>query len=283
MNIKITDAIANAEGSSIPSANQSAIKFKGLPLRLVLVLPFVLQVLGAVGLVGYLSFKNGQQAVSDLADRLMDKNSSLVSERLDHYLATPQKINQINLDAIALGLLDLKDLKTAGHYFWKQLQAYPEITYTAYALKTGELAGAGRFLTGQGVTIEELSPVTNWQDYVYATDSQGNRLKVLKVYDDYQPMQESWYTETVKAGKTVWGSVYNWDDLPEVLAASINSPIYDKNHQLVGVIGIDLLLSGISGFLRQLEISSRAKIFIIERDGLLIGSSSSEKPALLNE
>jgi hypothetical protein len=248
---------------------------KGLPLRLVLVLPFIFQILGAVGLVGYLSFKNGQQAVSDLADRLMDKNSDLVSERLDNYLATPQKINQINLDAIALGLLDLKDLKTAGHYFWKQLQAYPKITYIAYALPTGELSGAGRFLTGQGVTIEEVSPATQWKSYVYVTDGQGNRTKFLEV-DEYHPLEEPWYTETIKAGKTVWGSVYNWDDTPELLATTINSPIYDKDHQLISVISIDLLLSDISDFLKQLDISPAAKTFIIERDGLLIGSSSTE-------
>lgn len=95
--------------NAIASSKKSVNKFKGLPLRLVLVLPFVLQIVGAVGLVGYLSFKNGQKAVNDLADRLMDKSSNLVSERLDNYLQTPQKINQINLDAIDLGLLDLKD------------------------------------------------------------------------------------------------------------------------------------------------------------------------------
>lgn len=122
MNIKTTNAIASCQNSSP--------KFKGLPLRLVLVLPFVLQVFGAVGLVGYFSFKNGQAAVDDLADRLMDQSSNLVSKHLDNYLAIPPKINQINLDAIALGLLDVTDLKTAGHYFWRQLQAYPEITYT---------------------------------------------------------------------------------------------------------------------------------------------------------
>jgi hypothetical protein len=103
MNIKTTNAIV--------SPKKSSIKFKGLPLRLVLVLPFVLQVFSAVGLVGYLSFKNGQQAVNDLADRLMDRSSNLVSKHLDNYLETPQKINQINLDAIALSLLNLKDLK----------------------------------------------------------------------------------------------------------------------------------------------------------------------------
>jgi signal transduction histidine kinase/FixJ family two-component response regulator len=267
--------------SSKKSNTQTSIKFKGLPLRLVLVLPFVLQIVGAVGLVGYLSFKNGQQAVNDLANRLMDQSSNLVSKHLDNYLETPQKLNQINLDAIALGLLDLKDYKTAGHYFWKQLQAYPDMAYIGYAITTGETVGVGRFIAGQGVTIDELSPATNGKTYTYATDGQGNRTKVLEVFDDYEPLTDVWYVETVKAGKTVWGPVYNWDALPEFLATTINSPIYDKNNQLVGVIGIDLLLSGISDFLQQLKISPTAKTFIIERDGLLIASSSTEKPFTL--
>ncbi|MEP6517461.1 hypothetical protein [Microcoleus vaginatus] len=38
-----------------------------LRLRTALVVPFVLQIVAAVGLVGYLSFHNGQKAVNDLA------------------------------------------------------------------------------------------------------------------------------------------------------------------------------------------------------------------------
>jgi signal transduction histidine kinase/CheY-like chemotaxis protein len=277
MNRKIPESIAPFKEPNIKASP----KFKGLPLRLILVLPFVLQIVGAVGLVGYISFKNGQQAVNDLVERLMDKSNNLVSERLDNYLATPPKLNQINLDAIELGLLDLKDLKTAGHYFWKQLQAYPDITYISYGLTTGEYAGAGRFLEGRGATIEELSPATKWESYNYATDGRGNRTKVVAVYDDYDPLEEDWYKKTIKAGKTVWDSISNWDDTPEILSVSINSPIYDKNNRLLGVIAVDLLLSGINDFLQQLKITPNAKIFIIERDGLLIGSSSTEKPFTL--
>lgn len=36
------------------------------PLRLILILPFVLQIFAAVGLVGYLSFRNGQKAIAEL-------------------------------------------------------------------------------------------------------------------------------------------------------------------------------------------------------------------------
>ncbi|NJK48314.1 HAMP domain-containing protein [Candidatus Gracilibacteria bacterium] len=275
--MKLPSSIAPLKEQDVKEAK----KIKGLPLRLVLVLPFVLQVVGAVGIVGYLSFKNGQQAVNNLAERLMDKSSNLVSERLDNYLETPQKINQINLDAIALGLLDLKDYKTTGHYFCKQLQVYPNVFYIGYALKTGEYTGAGRYIAGQGVTIDELSPATKGKTETYATNSQGDRIKLLEVSDSYEPLEESWYQETVRAGKHKWTSVFNWEDNPDILVATINSPIYDRNNQLVGVIGIDLFLGAISDFLQQLNISPTARTFIIERDGLLIGSSSSEKPFTL--
>jgi signal transduction histidine kinase/CheY-like chemotaxis protein len=261
--------------------SEGAKTFRGIPLNLVLVLPFILQVLGAVGLVGYLSFRNGQQAVNELADRLMDKSSNLVSEHLDKYLETPQKLNQINLDAIALKLLDLKDYKTASHYFWKQLKSYQDLSFIGYALTTGEYTGAGRYMISQGITIDELSPATRWKTNTYATDHQGNRTKILEVSNDYEPLKESWYTEAIQLGKLRWTSVYNWDDDPDILVATINSPIYDHNQQLMGVIGIDLLLSAISDFLQQLTISPNAKAFIIERDGSVIGSSSTEKPFVL--
>jgi signal transduction histidine kinase/CheY-like chemotaxis protein len=269
--------------SSKKQNTQVSKNLKGFPLRLVLVVPFVLQIVGAVGLVGYLSFKNGQQAVNNLADRLMDKSSNLVSERLDNYLETPQKINQINLDAIELGLLNLKDFKTTGHYFWKQLQAYSDITYITYALTTGEYAAAGKFLAGQGVTVDELSAATKWKSYTYATDSQGNRTKVVMVYDDYSVKEEAWYTDSIKAGKPIWTSVYNWDgeDLAGFLSIGFSHPIYNDRHQITGVIETDLLLSSISDFLQKSKISPTAKTFIIERDGLLIGSSSDEKPFTL--
>ncbi|URD51747.1 hybrid sensor histidine kinase/response regulator [Chroococcidiopsis sp. CCNUC1] len=257
--------------------------FRGLPLRLVLILPFVLQIVGAVGLVGYFSFKNGQQAVNALVDRLMDKSGNLVSEHLTGYLDTPQKINQINHDAVALGLLDLKDFKTTGRYFWKQLQTYPELAYSAYTLTTGEYAGAGRFLAGRGVTIDELSAATDWRTYTYATDERGNRTQIAVVYDDYNPQTEAWYQDAVKAGKPVWSSVANWDgeNLAGYISITATSPIYNNKNQLFGVIGVDLLLVGINDFLKQLKLTPSAKVFVIERDGLLIASSSTEKPFTL--
>ena len=49
-----------------------------ISLGTVLIVPFVVQIFAAVGIVGYLSFKNGQKAVNNLAYQLMEE----VSDRI---------------------------------------------------------------------------------------------------------------------------------------------------------------------------------------------------------
>ncbi|MEH2277731.1 MAG: ATP-binding protein [Nostoc sp.] len=250
---------------------------KKLPLRLVLIVPFVIQIFGAVGLVGYLSFKNGQKAVNDLANQLMSKTDSLVDEHLDTYLATPHQINQINIDAIDQGLLNLKDLENTGRYFWKQAQVFKNVSWIGYNLETYEEAGAGRWLAGQGIVINK--GFAN-KDYTYAVDSQGNCTKLLKS-TDYDPLADDWYAETVKAGRPIWSQISVTEGFEGYIVASADRPIYDNTHKLIGVIGTDLLLSSISDFLSNLKVSPRAKTFIIERDGLLIANSNSRRPFTL--
>lgn len=48
-----------------------------ISLRVLLVLPFLLQIFIAVGLVGWLSFRNGKQAVHELAHQLIGSISTL--------------------------------------------------------------------------------------------------------------------------------------------------------------------------------------------------------------
>ncbi|MGB5960612.1 MAG: ATP-binding protein [Coleofasciculaceae cyanobacterium] len=247
-----------------------------VPLRLVLVIPFVAQIMAAVGLVGYLSFRNSQQAVNDLAHQLIDKASNLVDQHLDSYLATPHQLNQLNLDAVDLGLLNLQDFTSTGQYFWKQMQVF-DVGYISYGNTKGEFIGVERLNEGE-LLINEVSEQTQLGKlFVYATDQLGNRSKQL-IVKDWDPRTEAWYTEPLKTGKPIWSSIYQWEDKPEVLSISSSYPVYDQNKKIIGVLSIDHLLSQISDFLSNLKVSRSGKIFIVERSGLLVASSASELP-----
>ncbi|MGB3534704.1 MAG: ATP-binding protein [Microcoleaceae cyanobacterium] len=248
-----------------------------VPLRLLLIVPFVLQLFAAVGLTGYLSLRNGQKAVNDLETQLQNEVSNRIDQHLDDYLKTPHTINQINADAVELGLLNLQDFKTTGHYFWKQMQEF-DVGYIYYMLPTGEYAGAGYFLDLDHVTIDELSPQTQWKSNAYRTDSQGNRTQLISSFNNYEPLKEAAYTNAVRRGSSVWTPIYQWENFPNILSISASYPLYNSANQLQAVLVTNLRLSQISQFLRQLQISPSAQTFIIEKNGLLVASSSTEKP-----
>ncbi|MBD2073060.1 cache domain-containing protein, partial [Phormidium sp. FACHB-592] len=254
-------------------------KLQGLPLQFVLIVPFVLQIFGAVGLVGYLSLRNGQQAVNQLSDQLMARTSRSVDQHLTSYLAIPHQLGQLNADAIEMGLLDVRNRQTTGKAFWKQMQTY-DLTFLGYGLTTGEGVGAIRY-DGKTLTIDDWSAQRSKNADTYTTDNQGNRTWVVSRYD-YNHFTESWYTEPLKVGKSTWSRVYVWDS-PNgpYIAASAGRPIYDAQKRLLGVFGADIHLLKLSDYLRNLETSRTGQVFIVERNGLLIANSSPKQPFTL--
>lgn len=250
-----------------------------IPLRLLLIVPFVLQIFLSVGLVGYLSFRNGQKAVNDLANQLIDRVNSLVDQHLDSYMNTPPKLAQINADALDLGLLDPHDMQAIGHFFWKQMQLY-KVGYLSYGSREGEYAGSGFFIDPNHANVDEVSPRKhdNLNMYIYKTDSQGNRTKLATVIENFETRKEAWYVGAQKAGKLTWNPIYQWGDGSGTIAIAVSRPVYDQNNQLLGVISVDQPLVQISDFLRGLKVSPAGRILILERNGLLVASSGTEPP-----
>jgi len=174
-------------------------------------------------------------------------------------------------------MLDLHNFQSAGHCFWQQLHIF-NVSDISYRLVTGEFLGASRRLESQDVTIDEVD-AKNQKVYTYATDSQGNRGKVIQV-DNYKPHSEAWYTDLAKVGKPNWSPVYTRQEPSGITNTSIsaNYPIYDHTNNIIGVMSSELCLEDISEFLGNLNVSPSGKAFIIERSGLLVASSSSKKP-----
>ncbi|MCP2727046.1 response regulator [Limnofasciculus baicalensis] len=264
----------------IPSLNRFIAKVSGkVPLRVILVVPFAIQTFTIVGLVGYLSSRSGKEAVNDLSSQLRQQISDRIHHKLDTYLDTPHQLNQINLDAIELGIINLKNFQQTEEFFLKQMRVF-KVSYINFGSKEGEFIGVERLEDGRLLINERLknSPGTS----IYNTDNKDHRTKLKEfVIEDYAISKESWYADAVRAGNPVWSKIYQWQDKPEVLSISSSYPVYDSNRKLVGALGVDLILSDISNFLRQLKISKTGQTFIIERSGLLVASSTKDPPFLL--
>jgi len=242
-----------------------------------MVVPLVIQVVGAVATVGLLSYRNGQQAVQEVATQLRSESSSRIQQHLDAYLATPFQVNETNADAVELGLLNLQDFQTTGKFFWRQMQTF-DIGYVSFGTPRGDFIGVERLDNGK-LLINEKSSRTNNQLYVYATGDRGDRAKRIKITPNYNPLIEAWYADAVEAREPVWSSIYQWDDKPNVLSISASYPLYDANKRLIGVLSVDQILTQISDFLSDIRVSQTGRTYILERSGDLVATSlTTEKP-----
>ncbi|MBE9031194.1 HAMP domain-containing protein [filamentous cyanobacterium LEGE 11480] len=264
------------------ASSQAAAPKRTISLQAALVLPFLLAIFGAVGMTGYLAIRNGQQTVDDMALRLEQSTSKRIEQRLDNYLPLLPKLTKINLDAAQSGNLQLANLTQMGRVFCSQMQNF-EIGYAAFANPQGDFIGVERLATGK-LLINEQSTRTNGKLAVYPATANCDRGPLQVTKDGYDFRQESWYNETRQAKTPLWSSIYNWEDKPEILSVSFNHPLYDAEKRFQGVISSDFILTQLSGFLRDLEVSQSSRVFLIERSGNLIASSADETPyKLLNK
>jgi len=251
-----------------------------LPLQAILIIPFVVQIVSIVSFVAYLSFRNGQRAINDLASQLQNEVSLRTIEHLDRLLATPTQVTQLSVDAYELGNLNLQNLDNIGGYFYKQMKIFKNIGYINFGHINGGFVGVGREDDGT-LYMELMRPNDRGKYKRYSLDNQGKPTGVIAT-ENYDYQNDSWYANPAKAGKPMWSDIYNWEDRPEIVSIASGQPLYDQNRKLISVIGVDLILTQINSFLENLKVSSSGRVFILDRNGLFVATSSKETLYLMN-
>ncbi|GAB4375662.1 MAG: hypothetical protein Kow00121_21680 [Elainellaceae cyanobacterium] len=252
-----------------------------VPLRLTLIVPFVLLTSGAVGVVGFLSWQSGQQAIREVVNQLQHEISKRIEQKLVAYFDTPHLINKINAEAVRQGLLQVQD-PASERYLWQQIQLFDTVSWIYYGVEQdGSFIGLVRPEPDRSLQIVVNDPTTQFQGHYYSTDSQGNRLeRVQGVAEIYDARQRPWYQTALQGGQA-WSQIYSDFASPALITSAV-LPVYAASGELVGVVGADLGLENISDFLKSLDISQTGEAFIMERSGLLVASSTTARPYQVN-
>ncbi|MEM7769025.1 MAG: PAS domain S-box protein [Cyanobacteria bacterium P01_A01_bin.37] len=250
---------------------------KRIPLRFVLMVPFVLQTMAAVGITGWLSIRNGERAVSDVVEQYQLEVTSHMMRKLDVSLSIPHHINELNASAFLQENFDFKSQQNLEHHFWHQLQHHSEVNYIYAGNTRGGIVGVGK-LPNESYRSFQTKQFQSGPFSVFNATPEGDRLDRLSVSGDYfDARQRPWYQAAVEARKPTWSDIYLYTG-EEFLGISASHPLYDESGQLLGVLAVDLLLEQLSEFLRTYDLPEQTQAFIVERSGYLVASSTSEVP-----
>ncbi|MGB0563636.1 MAG: response regulator [Spirulinaceae cyanobacterium] len=219
-----------------------------LSIRVVLVVPFVVQLVVMMTLVGYGFYQSDQQIVQALATGLMEQVTARVELYIEHTVATAMQINQQNITAVRRGRLDLgqtRDIKQ-----WLEQQAGPS-SLTAVMLAMPDEAGQlGAYYT----TSRYPAPTSP------AAGSAADRAH------PHATATPPWYAAAVGDRIPGWTGPYLEGQPPQPLITTY-APFYDQQNQLQGVFGVELNLAQLQNAVSNLEVCAGCQVQLVDASG----------------
>ena len=254
--------------------------WKRKPLMIIFTLPFLIEIVIIVGLVGFLSYKNGREAVNNIASQLRERITLEIGQYIETQLSSPIVIQKLNADAIERGELSLESQypnRKTYHYLSQMIKNFEGVSRMSLAYQNNQYLEILRQPKTGELRFVVSNTFTNHFTYEYAVSAQGQPTKVIRKFttDPYDPRQRPWYIGAVKAGKLKWQPIYSGVDYNSFFL-DLCQPIYDRNLKLLGVISATYELDKVQAFLVKHKISKNGKAFIFDREGLLVATSQDE-------
>ena len=245
-------------------------------LSTVLAVSGLIQLLGAIALVGYWSYRTSTDAIETLADRVLEQVSDRVVEHLGHYTETPKIVTKINENELKDRNLKQSDLSDWSQHLVKQARIFDSLSYIYFGDSKGQYVeiqcfGKQRFKYGPG------KPESEPEVSIFPLNRDGDR-EEIQGRRSYDPRLRPWYQLALREKKPSWTSIYTFTEEQLTLGISFVRPIYDEEGQLQGVLGADYALLQTQQFLQNLRLLKSGQTFILEDDGNLVATSTLENP-----
>lgn len=194
--------------------------------------------------------------------------------------------NQLSSRLIQNGVLHTNDLPEMMEYLYTLSHQF----YLSQAVHWADVNG--NFLSAEhderGMIVSKIinnniKPRTSLTLY---RNKDGAIIKqVSSPPSSFDARKRPWYVAAQYAKSPIWSDVYLFEP-DKVLGITIATPVYNEQHELRGVLGIDIKLDWISSYIAKQYLSPHSIIFVVTADGKLISYPKKQQtqplPALAN-
>ncbi|MGI0482782.1 PAS domain-containing protein [Geminocystis sp. CENA526] len=257
---------------------------KKIPLYWLLVLQFTIQVTSIVGIIGFLSYRSGEKTVSILAQQLTDKIGDRIQEKVTNNFNLPRIVAKSNASILRQGYLNGYDLNQVERHYIEQLKIIPRLSTVAIANEDGEFLSVERPFSDSLIIrrLDQTNP--NREFYRYQADRNGQNKILKETRNNYNPHNDPpgnpWYLKAKNNpdGLSIINVTLSQGQDKPILQLLQILPFYNNQGKFEGVLGASIYLTQLGDFLQEINQNHRGQVFIIDRTGLLIGTSTGETP-----
>lgn len=235
-------------------------------------IPSVLQLILSIGLIGIFLMQASNSSSHLILKELQGQMLKQVNDQLEQRLQIALQLNQIHVDAFRYGVLNLEDQTDRERYFVTEFKSFPDAAMTYIGLVDGSFYGVRRTATGE-IQVVRNDASTEGASWYYKISKTGEGTELVDKFPNFDPRKRPWYLKAVEVGAPTLSSVYSHFVFREpTITASY--PIYDTDGLLIGVFGVDYLLSWLGETLRDLPFGASGQVIVTDEEGMMIATSA---------
>lgn len=236
--------------------------------------PFIISFLCTMVLMAGMLIIQSQKMVDQVLNELQGEMLTMLDRELDTRLGEAMQLSRISHDAMKNNILNIQDQQNRERFFAMMVQNYPNVTMSFVGLPSGEFYGARR--NGDGsIDIGRNNAFTSGHSEYYRVDEYGSAESLTQVFENFDPRIRPWYTSAEASESLVFSSIYSHFLFKEpTITASL--PYYEEE-ALVGIFGVDLLLTWLGESLRELPIGNNGLVFIVDKNEQLVATTTEDE------
>lgn len=251
-------------------------------LRVVLIVPYVILVIGLALAIGSLSYQAGSRVISTLTGQLLLETVGRITQAVDRHIvgsgAVLESAFPEGMPAPATIESDLENLRTR---FWIATSLHMDPNnYVYYGNEAGQAMGLYRHSLDKAELRMKMQASERRSIFHYE-GIDGTLNFVRREERVFDPRVRPWYADGKHQDGHTWTSVYIDFGTRELVATRARR-VLALDGAFAGVVATDVSLKTLNDFVSKLGVSPNGIAFIIEPNGSLIASSATPNVVLLD-
>lgn len=219
------------------------------------------------------------------SEKIISSVMEQTKTRMKSFLSDPVHINKMLVTQVQneklYGDEDLKRVEDLFLESYKDLyRDIPQINNISYGDETKRYLGMRETHVGVFNLMLQDKRTSGTLNIYEGTDPTTTLVSEI---EGYNPLIRPWYKPVIDKKSAVWTDIYiNVDERMEA-TLSTSMPIRDASQGIVGVICLDITLSGIHDFLSQDASIGSGVVFLLDNQGRVVAQSTDRATMIRNE
>lgn len=242
-------------------------------IRFKLIIPIALAFITLIGLNTVVltreSIRSSEQILTELRSEIVKRVESTLDSKLEQAI----KINEFHANSLNNKILDFDNVQNREGYFVAALKPFSDVAMTFIGLPDGSFYGARRLQDGT-LQVVRNNALTSGNSEYYEINKQGNSTTLAQVFENFDARTRPWYQTALEKKELSFSSLYS-HFVFKVPTVTASMPYYEGD-QLVGVFGVDFLMTWLGETLSGLSVGENGSVFIVDSNDLLVASSTND-------